>query len=175
MAAGRLDPAALRSAACLICATERAHLRATGCCATAICAGCIDTTVRTKTEAASQLVVKYLDKAHQCPRCGHGPVEHFACDDLTAHDVGHNKYEKYSFHAANIREWSPWTGELPLEPAVELQCAHHVLGGRHLLRVRVRARVRVGVRVGDVLGGGHLVRDRARARVRVGVGVRDWG
>jgi hypothetical protein len=91
VAAGRLDPAALRSAACPICATEWAHLRATGCCISAICAGCIGTTVRAKAEAASQLVVEYLGKAHQCPRCGHGPVEHFACGDRTAHDVGHNK------------------------------------------------------------------------------------
>eukprot|EP01050_Picozoa_sp_SAG11_P027236 SAG11_NODE_6815_length_1242_cov_1.487314_2_plen_190_part_01 len=100
---------------CPICAEERPHLRVTGCCTTAICSGCIETLVLTKADAASELVARYLDNAHQCPQCGHGPVEHFACSDLTAHDVGFNKCPSCSFQANSIRAWPRWNGQLPDE------------------------------------------------------------
>ena len=105
------DPVAPRPATCPICTVERAHLRTTGCCKAAICGGCIESVVRAKAEAASELVARYLDKAHQCPQCGHGPVEHFACSDLQSSN--HNQCANCSFRANNISAWPCWDGQLP--------------------------------------------------------------
>eukprot|EP01052_Picozoa_sp_SAG31_P049658 SAG31_NODE_10975_length_1077_cov_0.542945_2_plen_157_part_00 len=98
---------------CPICAEQCRQLCAMPCCDGSMCVGCVDKMVRTKGEAASSIVVKYLDTAHQCPQCGFGPVEHFACNDLTAHDTGFNKCPNCCFRASSIRAWPQWSGRLP--------------------------------------------------------------
>ena len=59
--------------------------------------------------------------AHQCGRCGHGPVMHRACSSLTTHDgewVGRtgrisNACASCGWFAADISAWPAWDGRVP--------------------------------------------------------------
>ena len=67
-------------------------------------------------DSASEVLAKYIDTAHQCPKCHLGPVEHFACGNLTG--SGHNKCQGCGFAAKSIKGWPKWDGTLPSSLAV---------------------------------------------------------
>jgi hypothetical protein len=64
-----------------------------------------------KEDRAKELATMWLGKAHQCPQCSYGPVEHFACGDLSESQM--NKCPQCQFEAPNIRSWPAWNGTLP--------------------------------------------------------------
>jgi len=98
---------------CHICAEEFPRLAATSCCGEEVCHECIKTLVLKKQEDASSLVTKYLINggAHQCPSCKFGPVEHFACGDLSESD--YNVCPNCRFYSPDLDGWEPWDGNLP--------------------------------------------------------------
>lgn len=70
------------------------------------------------------LKLKYLRhdgsyKAHACPKCGYGPIEHFHCDDLKefhkSDNDNDNSCPSCTFFAEDISLYSEWDGN---EPAV---------------------------------------------------------
>ena len=72
-----------------------------------------------------ELLAKQLQKsipgARMCGRCNHGPIEHFACSDLTAHrseGFTGNACQKCGWFARSINDWPKWDGNLP-DTAVE--------------------------------------------------------
>jgi len=79
----------------------------------------------TQTEAErtllqSQLTNAFGNSALMCPRCGFGPVQHFHCTDLTAHNGEEvrgggridNRCPNCRFFAPNVRDWVRWDGVL---------------------------------------------------------------
>lgn len=67
----------------------------------------------------SRQLKNQMPKARQCGRCGFGPVDHFACGDLLAHQgqrVGaarvDNSCPACGWFGAELRDWPEWDGEL---------------------------------------------------------------
>ena len=83
----------------------------TSCCSQEICYACIKTMVLCKEDRAKELATTWLGKAHQCPQCSYGPVEHFACGDLSESQM--NKCPQCQFQASRIGSWPAWNGTLP--------------------------------------------------------------
>jgi len=53
--------------------------------------------------------------ARQCGKCHFGPVEHFACSDLTSHHNQHgikNCCPQCGWFAERISDWPPWNGKV---------------------------------------------------------------
>mmetsp|Transcript_29241 Transcript_29241/g.78523 ORF Transcript_29241/g.78523 Transcript_29241/m.78523 type:complete len:408 (+) Transcript_29241:97-1320(+) len=60
-----------------------------------------------------------MPRARQCPKCSFGPIDHFGCGDLQAHQgqrVGSarisNRCPKCDFFSPELRDWPTWDGEL---------------------------------------------------------------
>lgn len=88
------------------------HMR---CCSQDLCKGCVDNIINTKATQASEILAMYLSRSeanttHQCPKCACGPIEHFACANLT--HSSHNRCPSCNFSSKTIREWPKWNGEL---------------------------------------------------------------
>lgn len=102
---------------CSICA-ETAPLNdfvKVSCCQQKLCQSCVDRIIETKATQASEFLCMYLsptiaNRAHQCPQCHTGPIEHFACSDLT--ESSHNRCPKCEFSSQSIKSWPLWNGEL---------------------------------------------------------------
>jgi len=62
--------------------------------------------------------------ARMCGRCGHGPVQHYACDDLTRHHLEargpaaaiSNACPACGWFARGISEWPMWDGTIREQP-----------------------------------------------------------
>ena len=59
--------------------------------------------------------------ARQCARCGHGPIEHYKCEDLQTHQgevsgpgrtMVNNACPICGWFAETVRDWPPWNGKL---------------------------------------------------------------
>uniref|UniRef100_A0A7S3T6L3 Uncharacterized protein n=1 Tax=Strombidinopsis acuminata TaxID=141414 RepID=A0A7S3T6L3_9SPIT len=80
-------------------------------------------TALTKDDTEAQLRRQYLGRAYQCGSCGFGPIDHFACGDLTTHhgeQVGpaadtriDNACPRCGWFAGTIGEWPTWDGTVP--------------------------------------------------------------
>ena len=108
------DPAAAFDD-CLICAETfpLGDFCQVSCCRQKLCQTCVEKIIETKAQQASEILSFYLsrgDDSHQCPQCGCGPIEHFACSDLT--ESSHNRCPSCSFASENISAWPKWDGEL---------------------------------------------------------------
>ena len=108
------DPAAAFDD-CLICAETfpLGDFCQVSCCRQKLCQTCVEKIIETKAQQASEILSFYLsrgDDSHQCPQCGCGPIEHFACSDLT--ESSHNRCPSCSFTSDNISAWPKWDGEL---------------------------------------------------------------
>jgi len=95
---------------CPICCCSKESVATTSCCGQKVCYGCIKTVVVCKQTLAAELKREFLGKAHQCPKCAYGPVEHFACSDLTS---GRNACPKCKFFSPSLAQWHAWDGTLP--------------------------------------------------------------
>ena len=87
------------------------HMR---CCGQDLCKECVDNITNAKATQASEILAMYLSRSdantHQCPKCACGPIEHFACANLT--HSSHNRCPSCNFSSKTIREWPKWNGEL---------------------------------------------------------------
>jgi hypothetical protein len=78
-------------------------------------------------EIDRQLLTEQLQRqfpnAYQCGKCGHGPIDKRACDDLSAHH-GQRNYNgqggtinnacpSCGWFSPHIRDWPKWNGKLP--------------------------------------------------------------
>ena len=96
---------------CPICCENRPHMASTSCCTQSICYSCIKTMILSKTLRAQEITARWAGNARQCPRCRYGPIEHFACSDLSESSM--NKCPSCSFSSATLRDWDSWDGTLP--------------------------------------------------------------
>ena len=118
----------------------------------------------TRGDVAAALVAAWGDGgAHQCPECGYGPVEHFACGDLTESRRWNRCPRRgCGYRSANISGWPTWDGTLPdhLRKSVEgrFACpffrtettAKAALVPKQILLERLRTRLRA------LRGAGHV-------------------
>ena len=100
---------------CVICAetVPLTDFVQVSCCGQKLCRMCVDRIIETKATQASEMLSFYLSrrhKSHQCPQCACGPIEHFACSDLTL--SSHNRCPKCKFKSNRISAWPTWNGEL---------------------------------------------------------------
>ena len=93
-----------------LCCFTKARVATTSCCRQKICYSCIKTVMVCKEALAEELKQQFLGKAHQCPKCAYGPVEHFNCSDLTS---GCNACPKCKFFSPSLNQWHVWDGTLP--------------------------------------------------------------
>jgi hypothetical protein len=103
----------LMTANCSICAETVTinNFVAVSCCHQTLCQACVNHIIEAKATHASEILALYLSRtAHQCPKCETGPIEHFACSDLTG--SSHNRCPKCKFSAASINSWPKWNGRL---------------------------------------------------------------
>ena len=110
---------------CPICSESFLKLQNLNCCGQKLCSTCIDQIIQTKHTQASEILALYLSKeAHQCPKCELGPVEHFACGDLSGSTF--NRCTSCQFSSGNINSWPAWNGVLPKSlqayPPGQLDC-----------------------------------------------------
>ena len=110
---------------CPICSESFLKLQNLNCCGQKLCSTCIDQIIQTKHTQASEILAVYLSKeAHQCPKCELGPVEHFACGDLSGSTF--NRCTSCQFSSGNINSWPAWNGVLPKSlqayPPGQLDC-----------------------------------------------------
>mmetsp|Transcript_10533 Transcript_10533/g.17200 ORF Transcript_10533/g.17200 Transcript_10533/m.17200 type:complete len:414 (+) Transcript_10533:47-1288(+) len=76
---------------------------------------------------ASEIMLKAaLPNAYQCARCGHGPILHDHCANLSSHHgerVGNirrsNACAKCGWFASDIKSWHRWDGRLQVEGGTE--------------------------------------------------------
>lgn len=99
------------AAECPICCSSKGRLAMTSCCGQAVCYGCVKGIIVCKGSLAQELTKDFLGRAHQCPKCSYGPVEHFACPDLTGSDV--NTCPKCRYFSPTLDGWVAWDGTLP--------------------------------------------------------------
>jgi len=71
---------------------------------------------------------QYLGRAYQCAKCSFGPIDHFACGDLAAHNgqrVGHavinNACPRCAWFSKFLSDWPKWDGTLPDEAALSCE------------------------------------------------------
>ena len=100
---------------CSICAetVPLINFVAVSCCDQQLCQSCVNQIIETKATQASEILSMYLsssNRVHQCPQCHTGPLEHFACSDLTG--SLHNRCPKCEFSSESIKSWPEWNGEL---------------------------------------------------------------
>ena len=110
---------------CPICSESFLNLQNLKCCGQKICSTCVDQIIQTKHTQASEILALYLSKdAHQCPKCELGPVEHFACGDLSGSTF--NRCTSCQFSSGNINAWPAWNGVLPKSlqayPSGQIDC-----------------------------------------------------
>ncbi|KAG8470877.1 hypothetical protein KFE25_009298 [Diacronema lutheri] len=86
----------------------------------------------------SRQLKNQMPKARQCGRCGFGPVDHFACGDLRAHQGQHvgrarvdNSCPACKWFSPELRDWPEWDGELTpwLEETVDFAPVSAPRGG----------------------------------------------
>jgi len=66
-------------------------------------------------ELLEQQLRQSCQGARQCGKCHFGPVEHFACSDLTSHHNQHgikNCCPQCGWFADRISDWPPWNGKV---------------------------------------------------------------
>ena len=100
---------------CSICADTvlLSNFVEVACCRQKLCRICVNHIIETKATQASEILAMYLSRssgAHQCPNCETGPIEHFACSDLTG--SAHNRCPKCQFSSHSINAWPKWNGKL---------------------------------------------------------------
>jgi len=70
----------------------------------------------------AQMRRQYLGRAYQCPQCRFGPIDHYACGDLEAHNgevVGrngaavNNSCPNCGWFSPSIDDWEVWDGRVP--------------------------------------------------------------
>lgn len=74
-------------------------------------------------DLTAQLRRQYLGRAFQCAECSFGPIDHFACGDLSAHhgeEIAHgvsinNACPKCGWFSSDIHDWPQWDGTVPAE------------------------------------------------------------
>jgi hypothetical protein len=80
-------------------------------------------TAPSDTDIAAQLRRQYLGRAFQCGRCGFGPIDHYACSDLSAHHGEqvasgvsvNNACPKCDWFSEDLHDWPQWDGTIPPE------------------------------------------------------------
>ena len=107
----RPQPKVAASAECPICCTLKGSAATTSCCGQRICYACVKGILVCKESLAKELTRDFLGRAHQCPKCSFGPVEHYACSNLG--ESGRNSCPKCRFFSPNLRDWAMWNGTLP--------------------------------------------------------------
>jgi len=69
----------------------------------------------------AQMRRQYLGRAYQCPKCQFGPIDHYACGDLEAHngevgqngDIVNNSCPNCGWFSPSIGDWQMWDGTVP--------------------------------------------------------------
>jgi predicted RNA-binding Zn-ribbon protein involved in translation (DUF1610 family) len=78
----------------------------------------------------AQMRRQYLGRAYQCPQCRFGPIDHYACGDLEAHNgevvdpngaMVNNSCPNCGWFSASIEDWQFWDGTVPAS-AMPDQC-----------------------------------------------------
>jgi len=70
----------------------------------------------------AQMRRQYLGRAYQCPQCRFGPIDHYACGDLEAHNgevvdqngaTVNNSCPNCEWFSPSIEDWQVWDGTVP--------------------------------------------------------------
>merc|ERR1712127_285183 len=70
----------------------------------------------------AQMRRQYLGRAYQCPQCRFGPIDHYACGDLEAHNgevvdrngaMVNNSCPSCGWFSSSIDDWQIWDGTVP--------------------------------------------------------------
>jgi len=73
-------------------------------------------------DVEAQMRRQYLGRAYQCPQCRFGPIDHYACGDLEAHDGEvvdqngskvDNSCPNCGWFSPSIQDWQVWDGTVP--------------------------------------------------------------
>jgi len=79
----------------------------------------------------AQMRRQYLGRAYQCPQCRFGPIDHYACGDLEAHNgevvdasgaMVNNSCPNCEWFSPSIDDWQVWDGTVPAS-AMPDRCA----------------------------------------------------
>lgn len=85
-------------------------------------------------DVEAQMRRQYLGRAYQCPQCHFGPIDHYACGDLEAHNgemvdrngaMVNNSCPNCKWFSPSIHDWQVWDGTVPAS-AMPDRCAGDV-------------------------------------------------
>jgi hypothetical protein len=97
---------------CVICADATHEVVVLNCCENHMCTGCVARAKTSRVASLKEIVVQWgSGRAHQCPKCGEGPVEHFACNYLGIN--AHNQCPVCAYISTTATDWPKWDGEIP--------------------------------------------------------------